>query len=622
MKNLIRAAAFAPRVTVGGVESNRAQLAAQLREAAEQGCDLAVFPELCLTGSTAGDLFLQPLMTDCAFAALTELAALTDAGIATVVGLPLRLDGRLYDCAAVLQGGRLRGLVPKRRLSARERRYFSPYFDAPREILLPDGGVCMFGDVVFDFGGGFTLGAAIGDDRADGGAGAVVIACPAAEHELVGRAERRRVLLAARSADGQCAVVCANAGEGESTTDHVFGGHCVICENGHVRREAPPFSGEGVLYDVDPGFLLRERELAGEDTAAPIRAAVCRCDARRSEKTSLLRDCTPLPFVPADAAERARRCRAILDMQAAGLRQRLLHTRAKRCVIGISGGLDSTLALLVTAQTYASLGMPASDILCITMPGFGTTARTKSNALLLCETLGVSLREVPIADAVRVHFRDIGHDEDKRDVTYENAQARERTQVLMDIANACGGLVIGTGDLSELALGWATYNGDHMSMYGVNASVPKTLVRHLVAHCAAEGSPALRSVLEDILATPVSPELLPPENGDISQKTEELVGPYELHDFYLYHFLRCGYPPAKLLAAAMQAFAGVYTRETLLRWMETFFRRFFAQQFKRSCLPDGPKVGSVGVSPRGDLCLPSDASAELWLREIEALKAQ
>ena len=515
MKNLIRAAAFAPHVTVGGVESNRAQLAAQLREAAEQGCDLAVFPELCLTGSTAGDLFLQPLMTDCAFAALTELAALTDTGIAAVVGLPLRLDGRLYDCAAVLQGGRLRGLVPKRRLSARERRYFTPYFDAPREIPLPDGGVCMFGDVVFDFGGGFTLGAAIGDDRADGGAGAVVIACPAAEHELVGRAERRRVLLAARSADGQCAVVCANAGEGESTTDYVFGGHCVICENGHVRREAPPFSGEGVLYDIDPGFLLHERERAGEDTAAPIRTAVCRCDARRSEKTSLLRDCTPLPFVPADAAERARRCRAILDMQAAGLRQRLLHTRAKRCVIGISGGLDSTLALLVTAQTYASLGMPASDILCITMPGFGTTARTKSNALQLCETL----RRFP-ARACRLPTR-CGFSiprtsvmtEDKRDVTYENAQARERTQVLMDIANKPAA---GWSSARAICPSWRSAGrpttATICAMYGVNASMPKTLVRYLVAYCGRRGLRApCEACCEDILDTPVSPELLPPE---------------------------------------------------------------------------------------------------------------
>ena len=385
-----------------------------------------------------------------------------------------------------------------------------------------------------------------------------------------------------------------------------------------VRGEAAQFSGERVCYDIDPDFLLRER--AKDDSFAPRSAAVFRFGGERSQKLDILRDYSPLPFVPDDETERARRCREILDMQSAGLKQRLLHTRTKRCVIGISGGLDSTLALLVTARTYAELGMPSSDILCVTMPCFGTTARTKNNAVALCSSLGVSLREVPIADAVRVHFRDIGHDESKHDVTYENAQARERTQVLMDIANACGGLVVGTGDLSELALGWATYNGDHMSMYGVNASVPKTLVRHLVAYCAAESTPALREVLEDILATPVSPELLPPENGNISQKTEDLVGPYELHDFFLYHFLRGGYPPAKLLAAAAQAFEGVYPSEVLLRWMETFFRRFFAQQFKRSCLPDGPKVGTVGVSPRGDLCLPSDASNELWLREIEELK--
>ena len=618
MKNLIRAAAFAPRVTVGGAESNRTQIASLLHKTAEQKCDLAVFHELCLTGSTCGDLFLQPFLTEHAYAALNNLIPLTDCGLTAVVGLPWRQDGKLYDCAAVLQGGKLRVLVPKRRLSARERRYFSVYAGEPKEILLPDGGVCIFGDTVLDLGNGFTLGIAIGRDSADAGAGAAVLACPDADCELVGRAERRRTMLAARSADRLCAVVYANAGEGESTTDYVFGGHRMICENGRVRRESTPFSDKQVCYDIDPDFLLRER--AKNDAFAPRRDIVFRFGGARSKKTNILRDYSPLPFVPEDKAERARRCREILDMQSAGLKQRLLHTRTKRCVIGISGGLDSTLALLVTARTYAELGMPSSDILCVTMPCFGTTARTKNNAVALCSSLGVSLREVPIADAVRVHFRDIGHDESKHDVTYENAQARERTQVLMDIANASGGLVVGTGDLSELALGWATYNGDHMSMYGVNASVPKTLVRHLVAYCAAESTPALREVLEDILATPVSPELLPPENGNISQKTEDLVGPYELHDFFLYHFLRGGYPPAKLLAAAAQAFEGVYPSEVLLRWMETFFRRFFAQQFKRSCLPDGPKVGTVGVSPRGDLCLPSDASNELWLREIEELK--
>ncbi|MFR5865480.1 MAG: NAD(+) synthase [Acutalibacteraceae bacterium] len=604
MKNLIRAAAFAPRVTVGGVESNRAQLAAQLREAAEQGCDLAVFPELCLTGSTAGDRFynryrLRPGADRC---------GADDAGIAAGLPAAVAVTARRFAGRQAARTGAEAPFVGART------DIFS--LDAPRNCCPTAASACSatsLTSAALHVGAGLATTGTAAPERSrppvrpqstswsgapNGGASCWRPARPTdsapSSAPTRARANRRPTMYSA--------AIASSVKTGTSAAK---------------RRR---FRAKACFMTSIPGSCCANAS-CGRGYGAYPRGRVP-LDARRSEKTSLLRDCTPLPFVPADAAERARRCRAILDMQAAGLRQRLLHTRAKRCVIGISGGLDSTLALLVTAQTYASLGMPASDILCVTMPGFGTTARTKSNALLLCETLGVSLREVPIADAVRVHFRDIGHDEDKRDVTYENAQARERTQVLMDIANACGGLVIGTGDLSELALGWATYNGDHMSMYGVNASVPKTLVRHLVAHCAAEGSPALRSVLEDILATPVSPELLPPENGDISQKTEELVGPYELHDFFLYHFLRCGYPPAKLLAAAMQAFAGVYTRETLLRWMETFFRRFFAQQFKRSCLPDGPKVGSVGVSPRGDLCLPSDASAEVWLREIEALKAQ
>lgn len=619
MKNLIRAAAFAPRVTVGGAESNRTQIASLLHKAAEQKCDLAVFPELCLTGSTCGDLFLQPFLTEHAYAALNNLIPLTDCGLTAVVGLPWRQDGKLYDCAAVLQGGKLRVLVPKRRLSARERRYFSVYAGEPKEILLPDGGVCIFGDTVLDLGNGFTLGIAIGRDSADAGAGAAVLACPDADCELVGRAERRRTMLAARSADRLCAVVYANAGEGESTTDYVFGGHRMICENGRVRRESTPFSDKQVCYDIDPDFLLRER--AKNDAFAPRRDIVFRFGGARSKKTNILRDYSPLPFVPENKAERARRCREILDMQSAGLKQRLLHTRTKRCVIGISGGLDSTLALLVTARTYAELGMPSSDILCVTMPCFGTTARTKNNAVSLCSSLGVSLREVPIADAVRVHFRDIGHDESKHDVTYENAQARERTQVLMDIANACGGLVVGTGDLSELALGWATYNGDHMSMYGVNGSIPKTLVKYLVEWVANHKvDDASRLTLLDIVDTPISPELIPAdENGNIKQKTEDLVGPYELHDFFLYHFLRFGSHPSKIYFLAQKAFAGIYDNATVKKWLYTFFRRFFQQQFKRSCLPDGPKVGSVSLSPRGDWRMPSDAVSRLWLEEIERI---
>ena len=620
MKNLIRAAAFAPHVTVGGVESNRAQLAAQLREAAEQGCDLAVFPELCLTGSTAGDLFLQPLMTDCAFAALTELAALTDTGIAAVVGLPLRLDGRLYDCAAVLQGGRLRGLVPKRRLSARERRYFTPYFDAPREIPLPDGGVCMFGDVVFDFGGGFTLGAAIGDDRADGGAGAVVIACPAAEHELVGRAERRRVLLAARSADGQCAVVCANAGEGESTTDLVFSGHNLIGENGAILAESALFQ-NGILYsEIDVQRLMSERRRMNTYPAVPAEEYLRVAFSMPLAETALTRRVEMRPFVPEDGADRKKRCESIFAMQVNGLKKRLAHIGAKTAVIGISGGLDSCLALLVTVKTMDALHRSRKDILAVTMPCFGTTKRTKTNAEILCERLGVTFRTVEISQSVLLHLRDIEHPTDVYDAAYENAQARERTQVLMDLANQTGGIVIGTGDLSELALGWATYNGDHMSMYGVNASIPKTLVRYMVDYVARDaGDAKLFEVLMDILDTPVSPELLPAKDNEIAQKTEDLVGPYELHDFFLYQVMRMGFAPAKVYRLAVYAFRGVFSPDVIKKWLRTFYWRFFAQQFKRSCLPDGPKVGSVTLSPRGDWRMPSDACVRLWLDEVEKL---
>ena len=400
----------------------------------------------------------------------------------------------------------------------------------------------------------------------------------------------------------------------------VFSGHKLICENGRTCAEAEPFGTDYISYDVDTDYILRERtRLDTFRSDAVACKSVVKTERKKPQRSGLRRKFSALPFVPSDEGNREKRCREIIAMQTAGLKKRISHTGAKNCVIGISGGLDSTLALLVTVNAYKELRMPVSDIICVTMPCFGTTGRTKNNAVTLCRSLGVRLVEINIAEAVRLHFSDIGHDEERHDVTYENSQARERTQVLMDIANECGGIVVGTGDLSELALGWATYNGDHMSMYGVNASIPKTLVRYLVSYFASVYDGECRTALEDILSTPVSPELLPPENGVISQKTEELVGPYELHDFFLYYFLRCGYGPKKLLEAAENAFDGVYDRATVLKWMRIFFRRFFSQQFKRSCMPDGPKVGSVALSPRGDLRMPSDASAAVWLEELEMI---
>ena len=456
--------------------------------------------------------------------------------------------------------------------------------------------------------------------------GATVICNLSASSETVGKADYRRQMVKSQSARSLCGYVYASSGEGESTTDAVFGGHALICENGDLLAERLPFdfSEELLVSEIDTQKLVYDRR---------------RMNIHQSERdgnyweisfwltleeTKLTRKINPLPFIPADKQDRNHRCREIFAIQAAGLKQRIERAFAKKIVVGISGGLDSTLALLVMVRAMDALKRPRTDILAVTMPCFGTTSRTKNNATVLCEELGVDFRQVDIFDAVNQHFKDIGHDPALRDVTYENSQARERTQILMDIANDCGGMVIGTGDLSELALGWATYNGDHMSMYGVNASIPKTLIRHLVAYSAnefeADGNLAIVEALRDILDTPVSPELLPAnESGEIAQKTEDLVGPYEIHDFYLYYMIRHGFSPEKLYRLAQYAFGSTYDKETLLKWLKVFIRRFFSQQFKRSCLPDGPKVGSVCLSPRGDWKMPSDASSALWLAEAEKL---
>ena len=451
-------------------------------------------------------------------------------------------------------------------------------------------------------------------------AGATVIVNCSASDETTGKDGYREALISGQSARLVCGYIYANAGEGESSQDLVFGGHNLIAENGKILSRSARFKNETIYADLDIERIVGERRRMTTFFSKSDEVYTEIGFRLKREDTRLERLIDPAPFVPDDSQDRQRRCEEIFAIQYMGLKKRLEHTHCRTAVVGISGGLDSTLALLVTVRAFDSLGLPREGILGVTMPCFGTTDRTYHNACDLVKRLGATLREVDIKEAVSTHFRDIGHDPERHDVTYENSQARERTQVLMDLANQSGGLVIGTGDMSELALGWATYNGDHMSMYGVNAGVPKTLVRHLVRYCADTcGDKELAAVLLDVLDTPVSPELLPPKDGVIAQKTEDLVGPYELHDFYLYYVLRFGFSPSKIYRLARRAFEGVYGDETILKWLKTFYRRFFSQQFKRSCLPDGPKVGSVAVSPRGDLRMPSDASASIWLKELENL---
>ncbi|MCI8623037.1 MAG: NAD(+) synthase [Provencibacterium sp.] len=632
----IKAACAAPKLRVADCAYNAVQSAAAFRQAVETGARLVVFPELSLTGYTCGDLFPQPALLEGALAALAALCrAMEGTDALAVAGLPFENGGKLYNCAAVLQSGRVLGLVPKRFLPGYgefyEPRSFSPAPAENRTVSLfgreiPFGPHLLFCCQTMP---AFRFAAEICEDlwtpappSVDHAlAGATVIVNLSASDETVGKPARRRSLVAGQSARLLCGYLYADAGEGESTTDLVFSGHCMLAENGTVIAESLPFSGGMPVAELDLEQLLFERRrmtsfLCGEDARyleVPF--------SLRLEETRLTRPAARLPFVPPEGPQREEHCEEILSIQAHGLAHRLRHSGAQTAVLGLSGGLDSTLALLAAARALRLIGRPASDILAVTMPCFGTTSRTRNNAVLLAEKMGASLKEVDITRSVLAHFEDLGHDPACYDATFENAQARERTQLLMDLANQCGGIVIGTGDLSELALGWATYNGDHMSMYGVNASVPKTLVRCLVRH-EARRLAALAPVLEDILDTPVSPELLPPDKGEIAQKTEGTVGPYELHDFFLYHAIRQGCRPRKLLRLAEHAFGGGYRRKELLHWMRVFFRRFFSQQFKRSCLPDGPKVGSLSLSPRGDWRMPSDASAALWLAELDRLEEE
>ena len=635
----IKVAAGTPKIRVADCRYKAEQIFTMMREADKQGVKVLCLPELCLTGYTCGDLFLQDTLLCGAEEGLqTILEATRNLDMVTVLGLPVRCkwDNKLYNCAAVIQSGEILGLVPKTYLPNYGEFYEQRWFASGAGV---ETSVDLCGETVdMDAAGLFAcetvpnlvLGVEICEDlwateppsaRLARG-GATVILNLSASNELVGKSGYRRNLVVGQSGRLVCGYVYADAGEGESTTDLVFTGHNMIAENGALLAERR-FATGLTISEIDVDRLAYERRrmttFNGQRQADLWRASF----SLPLEETRLTRAVSPAPFVPADAEDRAERCNEILKIAALGLKKRLEHTGARTAVVGLSGGLDSTLAILITAVAMKLLDRPASDIIAVTMPCFGTTDRTRDNAVELAERLGATLKRIDIGSAVKVHFKDIGQSMEDHSVTFENGQARERTQVLMDIANQNGGLVIGTGDLSELALGWATYNGDHMSMYGVNAGIPKTLVRHLVAFVSDDkGSedPRLSAVLDDILDTPVSPELLPAIEGKISQKTEDLVGPYELHDFFLYYAIRWGFPPRKVFRLAEHALGRTYDRATILKWLNSFYRRFFTQQFKRSCLPDGPKVGSVTLSPRGDWRMPSDAVAALWLEELEGLE--
>lgn len=663
-----RVAAATPACTVGDCGTNTAEILTLIRKAVSLDADLVVFPELSVTGYTCGDLFSQELLCRVSLAAVRLIADKTrDLPITSIVGFPFSRGNTRYNCAAVISGGMVHGVVPKSHIpnygEFYELRHFSP---APEETgTIPAG---VFGPDPVPFGsrllfsdtrtGELMIAVEICEDlwvpcppsSSHTSAGAVVIANLSASNEIVGKADYRRTLVTGQSGRGICAYVYTDAGQGESTGDMVFSGHSIVAENGSILSESKPFSDNLLCTDVDIRRLLHERRRMNTFPAAEAEGYTvihCTLDhgpgvahTENAQMRALLRHIDPHPFVPAAPDTLDERCSEIFAIQAAGLAKRLSHTGISHAVVGLSGGLDSTLALLVTVRAFDLLGLPRNAIHGITMPGFGTTGKTKSNAKRTASSLGITLEEIRINKSVAQHFRDIGQDPDTHDITYENAQARERTQILMDKANMLGALVIGTGDLSELALGWATYNGDHMSMYAVNTSIPKTLVRHLVSWCARQPEQFLppetgeeekstsprqfATTLQSVLDTPVSPELLPADEDEISQKTEEIVGPYELHDFFLYHMMRWGCSPAKILYMAEHAFGAlsrepVYKRGEILKWMNIFYRRFFSQQFKRSCLPDGPKVGSVSLSPRSDWRMPSDASAAVWLKELESL---
>ena len=632
----LRVAAATPETRVADVKANTGAVRKLIEQAAEQGCAAVCFPELAVTAYTCGDLFRDRTLLTAAEQGLAGLMEATkELDILCAAGVPVPWGGALYNCAAVFHRGRLLGRAAKASIpnysEFYEARHFTPAPAAQSVtycgqdtvlgsgLLFPCGnveGLCFGVEICEDLWGVQPPSAALAQN------GATVLLNLSCSDETIGKSEYRRDLVRMWSGHLLSAYVYADAGRGESTTDLVFSGHDLIAENGTLLAESGLFTTGLVTADIDLERLSQERRRMNTWTeradSGVVKVPFC---YRESTLAAFepRREAPRRPFVPQDGAGLEDRCRLILTMQAEGLRTRLSHIRGRTVVVGLSGGLDSTLALLVAVRAFDGLGLDRRGIHAVSMPCFGTTGRTKSNAQKIAEELGVDFREISIEKAVRQHFADIGQEESNTDVAYENSQARERTQVLMDLANQCGGLVLGTGDLSELALGWATYNGDHMSNYAVNASIPKTLVRYLVRFEADHSGERLKQALYDVLDTPVSPELLPPKDGEIAQKTEELVGPYELHDFFLYYLLRFGFTPGKIYRMACRSFAGEYGPEVVKSWLRTFYRRFFTQQFKRSCLPDGPKVGSVALSPRGDFRMPSDACYTVWMEEIDGL---
>lgn len=627
----IKIAAVSPAVTVGNVEKNCNEIINMLEKAKNQRVQIAVFPELSLCGYTCGDLFHQKTLIDACYNGIMKICEYSKTFNGYIaVGSPIKYNGKIYNCAVMINNGKVLGIVPKTYIPNYNEYYELRWFESGKGVSgvvnLSDNQTAVIDSgLIFSVNEDTKIGIEICEDLwapcppsiALAQQGANIILNLSASNEAVTKNDYRKSLIKQQSARLFCAYAYASAGVGESTTDLVFSGACTVAENGSLLAEGQRFSLDGTMAvaDIDIDKLNAMRQLQNTFTCDNSgNTVLADKELPFLDEAYIERNFDPNPFVPSDDRERDERCREILAIQSSGLAKRMLHTKTQKLVLGISGGLDSTLALLVAVRTTEMLKIPNENIICITMPGFGTTDLTYSNACALVKSLGATLKEISIKDACIQHFKDIGHDAEIHDVTYENTQARERTQILMDYANKVGGLLVGTGDLSELALGWCTYNGDHMSMYGVNASVPKTLVRHLVRNIADNSGRETAEILYSVLDTPVSPELLPPDkDGKIEQKTEDTLGPYEVHDFYLYHFLRFGTKPEKLLFMAKKAFCGTYDEERLRKWLEIFIKRFFNSQFKRSCLPDGPKVGSVSLSPRGDWRMPSDASYEEWL---------
>ncbi len=650
MMDYIRIACAVPPVRVGDVTKNVQDICLRISQADAQGTDLLIFPEMALTGYTCADLFLQDTLLDSCRKGLRDIVTFSDEypRLMVVVGLPAVIRGQMYNCGAVISGGRLHGMVPKTYLpnynEFYERRWFSSSEDLNEtevdsgEFGIPESYRVPVGrDLLFRMGDGTIMGVEICEDLWTPIPpstfmtinGAEVIANLSASNETVGKREYRRRLVQHQSSICNCIYAYASSGCTESTQDLVFSGHSILAEDGAVLAENQEYIASDYLLtgDADVGLIrsARRKNKSVKDATSfygklePMRIVDCACAPLRSDGT--MYPLEKLPFVPSGRSNRTERCMSVFQIQVAGLKQRLASIGNPNIVIGVSGGLDSTLALLVAVEALRQLGRPASDVYGVTMPCYGTSDRTYNNSWELMKVLGVTPREINIRNAVSQHFSDIGHDPKVHNATYENAQARERTQILMDYASVVGGIVVGTGDLSELALGWCTYNGDHMSMYGVNASIPKTLIRWLIdAISECDRFAQAKAVLQDILDTPISPELLPPdEKGKIAQQTEDLVGPYALHDFFLYYMMRYGFSPAKIYTMACRAFDGEFSRETVIKWLRVFYRRFFSQQFKRSCMPDGVKVGNISLSPRGDWRMPSDASGRIWLDEIDNL---